>query len=66
MPLNPQKPLRRSRDQGVIGGVCAGIAEHIGWDPTNVRVVYLLATLLLAGFPGLFVYLVLWAVVPQR
>ena len=38
------------RANGRIFGVCAGIARHMGWDPTFVRVGVVLATLL-GGFP---------------
>ena len=36
----------------------------IGWDPTVVRVLYVLVSLLSAAFPGILVYLVLWLVMP--
>jgi phage shock protein C len=54
---------RRSRDR-MIGGVCAGIAEHLGWSADRVRVAYVILTILSAAFPGLIVYLVLWFVMP--
>ncbi|HEX8621832.1 MAG TPA: PspC domain-containing protein [Allosphingosinicella sp.] len=38
------------RANGRIFGVCSGIARHMGWDPTFVRVGIVLATLL-GGFP---------------
>ncbi len=57
-----KKLMRSSRDKK-IGGVCAGLAEYFDLDPTIVRVVWLLAVLF-AG-TGLFVYLVLWIVLPQ-
>jgi phage shock protein PspC (stress-responsive transcriptional regulator) len=49
----------------MLGGVCGGIAEWLGWDPTMVRVLYVLASVLSAGFPGTIVYIVLWLVVPK-
>ena len=42
-----------------ISGVCAGIAEYFGIDPTIVRVIYALVTLFSAGFVGIIVYAVL-------
>jgi phage shock protein C len=57
--------MMRSRRNRVIGGVCGGIAESLGWDPTLVRVLYVLVSILSAAFPGILVYLVLWAVMPQ-
>jgi phage shock protein C len=59
------KPLRRSRRQRKIAGVCGGIAEWLGWDPTVIRVVYVVISIASAAFPGLLVYLVLWVVMPR-
>ncbi len=49
----------------MIGGVCGGLAEWLGWDPTLVRILYVVASVLSAAFPGLFVYIILWMVMPQ-
>ena len=60
---NPKR-LYRSRDK-VIAGVCGGIAERMGWDPTITRIV---AALLLFGGVGFIfpVYLVVWAITPYQ
>jgi phage shock protein PspC (stress-responsive transcriptional regulator) len=58
-------PLRRSAHDRVIAGVLGGVAEHFGLDPTLVRVVYTLASLLSAGFPGVLIYLICWLVIPE-
>jgi phage shock protein C len=58
-------PLVRSRRQKMIAGVCGGLAEWLGWDPTVVRIVYVLVSVLSAAFPGILVYLVLWVLMPQ-
>jgi phage shock protein PspC (stress-responsive transcriptional regulator) len=57
--------LTRSRSHRIIAGVCGGIAEWLGWDPTVVRVLYVLVSILSVAFPGIIVYLVLWLVMPQ-
>ena len=57
--------LKRSRNK-VIAGVCGGLAEWLGWDPTLVRILFVLVSVLSAAFPGLLVYLVLWIVMPKR
>ena len=49
----------------MIAGVCAGLAEWLGWDRTLVRVLYVVLSVASAAFPGLLVYLVLWIVMPQ-
>ena len=59
-----KKTLTRSKDR-ILGGVCGGLAEWLGWDPTVVRVVYVLASICSAAFPGILVYLVLWVVMPE-
>ena len=63
--INPSRPLHRSRTNSVIAGVCGGIAEWLGWDPTLVRVLYVLVSIFSAAFPGMLVYVILWAVMPQ-
>lgn len=57
-------PLLRSRKDKIFGGVCGGLAEFLGWDPTLVRVLYVVVSILSAAFPGLLVYIVLWIVMP--
>ena len=57
--------LSRS-DNKAIAGVCAGIAEYFGWDIAMVRIIYLLVSIISAGFPGTLVYLILWIVMPNR
>ncbi len=65
MPI--QRPgLQRSRDQRIIAGVCGGIAEWLGWRPNSVRLLYVLVSVLSAGFPGILVYLILWILMPLR
>lgn len=64
--METQRPrLRRSRKDKMIAGVCGGIAEWMGWDPTVVRLSYVLLSILSAAFPGILVYLIIWLVAPQ-
>ena len=58
-------PLQRSSKNVVIGGVCGGIAESLGWDPVMVRILYLLVSILSAAFPGLLIYVILWIAMPR-
>ncbi len=58
-------PLYRSRQHQMIAGVCGGLADWLGWDPTLVRVLYVLVSIFSAAFPGILVYLILWLVVPK-
>ena len=61
---NPKK-LYRSRDK-VIAGVCGGIAERMGWDPTLVRVAF--GALFLSGILSsvIVVYFIIWAITPYQ
>jgi phage shock protein PspC (stress-responsive transcriptional regulator) len=56
--------LFRSANNRVLLGVCGGVAERYGWDPTWVRLAFVLATL--AGGPGIVVYLVMALVMPRN
>ena len=56
--------LARSRGNRMIAGVCGGLAKSLGWDPTLVRILYVLVSVISAAFPGILVYLVLWVVMP--
>lgn len=58
-------PLYRSRRSSIIGGVCGGLAEWLGWSPTWVRLLYVLVSILSAAFPGIIVYIILWIVIPK-
>lgn len=62
MATNENKRLIRTRD-GLVAGVCGGIAEFFGLDATLVRI----ATLLLIFFGGLslWVYIILWLIIPK-
>ncbi len=60
-----QKPLRRSSTNKVLTGVCGGLAEWLGWDPTLVRVRYVAVSLLSAAFPGIILYVLLSFIMPE-
>ena len=49
----------------MIAGVCGGIAEWLGWDPTAVRVLYVITSIISVAFPGIIVYLLLWLLMPD-
>ncbi|MCU1227172.1 MAG: hypothetical protein JWO97_56 [Acidobacteria bacterium] len=58
-------PLLRSRRNRMIAGVCGGLAEWLGWDPTIVRVLYVLVSILSIAFPGTLAYVILWVIMPS-
>lgn len=58
------KRLTRSSNK-MIAGVCAGIAEYVGWSATNLRILYVLLSVVSVGFPGILVYIILWVMMPK-
>jgi phage shock protein PspC (stress-responsive transcriptional regulator) len=47
----------------MIAGVCGSLAQHVGLDPTLVRVIFAL-TIVFSGGLALSVYAMLWVVTP--
>ena len=60
------KVLRRSRRHRMLGGVVGGLAEYLGLDPTLARIIYIVVSIVSAAFPGILVYLICWAVIPEE
>ncbi len=52
-----------SRQNGMIAGVCGGLAERFGISPLLVRIAFLL--LLIPGGISPVIYLILWFVMPN-
>lgn len=57
------KKLHLSNTDKMIGGVCGGLGEYFGIDPSFVRIGFVVFTL--AGGAGILVYLVMWAILPD-
>lgn len=60
-----KKRLTRSSNK-MIAGIVAGFAEYFNMDPTLLRVIYVVLSVVSAGFPGLLIYLICWAVIPEK
>ena len=58
------KRLYRSRANRVIGGVCGGLGEYFGFDPTILRIV--LVILIFFKGVGLLAYLIAWLCMPKQ
>ena len=58
-----EKTLMRDTENGVIAGVCSGVAAYLGWDVVFVRIIFLIA-LIVTGF-GFIIYIVLWIAAPE-
>jgi phage shock protein PspC (stress-responsive transcriptional regulator) len=61
--MTTSRRLVRSRN-GWIAGVCAGLAEYLGWSVDAVRIMYVLVSIISVAFPGILVYIVLWILMP--
>ena len=57
-----ERKLYRSRADARLAGVCGGLGEFLGLDPTVVRLVFVLLALL--GGHGILIYLIMWLVMP--
>lgn len=60
--METNKRLYRTRD-GVIAGVCGGLADYFGLDRTLIRIAT--AILILFGGLSLWVYVILWILIPK-
>lgn len=59
----PTKRLYRDKENGMLGGVMAGLGHYLGMDPLWLRIIMVI---LFFGFgTGLVVYLVLWILIPE-
>ena len=56
------KRLHRSNEDRWLLGVCGGLAEYFNVDATLVRVLFVLFSFAVGG--GIFLYLILWIVMP--
>ena len=59
------KRLYRSKTQRMLGGVCGGIGAHLDVDPTVIRLVWVVLTLLSVGI-GIIAYILAWIIVPEE
>ncbi|HUJ05673.1 MAG TPA: PspC domain-containing protein [Streptosporangiaceae bacterium] len=59
------KTLVRRRDNRIIAGVCAGVADYIGMDVNLLRVLVALVSLFTVG-TGVLAYVVAWALIPEE
>ena len=60
----PIRRLYRDVDNRILGGVLSGIAAYFGWNPTALRIAYVLLGLLPSGPSMLIIYFILQFVIP--
>ncbi len=59
------KRLFRSKNNRMLGGVCAGLGEHLDVDPTVIRLIWAVVTLLSFG-TGIIIYILAWIIIPEE
>ena len=64
MTTEQRPPLRRSRRNRVLAGVCGGLAEFYGISAFWFRLAFVIATLP-GGVPGIAAYVIFWFIVPK-
>jgi phage shock protein C len=62
--LDMKTKLSRSRTDAMIGGVCGGLGQYLGLDPTLVRLFFVL--LAIGNGVGVLIYFLLWIIVPRE
>jgi phage shock protein C len=60
-----KQPLRRSKSNRMIAGVCGGLSEFFGISSFWFRLVFVIA-LIPGGVPGILVYILMWMIVPSE
>jgi phage shock protein C len=56
--------LARRRDDRMIAGVCSGVADYLGLDPTLVRLLAVVAAIFSAGMVAV-AYVAAWILMPE-
>ncbi len=62
--MSEQKRLLRSQSGRMVGGVCAGLARYLSVDPLWIRILF--GALALINLFGVFLYLILWIIIPDE
>ena len=58
------KQLYKSNQNNMLDGVCGGIAEYFGIDPTVVRLIWALFSLM--GGCGILAYIIAAIIIPRN
>ena len=59
------KRLYRSSTDKKIAGVCGGLGEYLGVDPTVLRLALVIVCIATAIFPGIIGYIIAWVIIPE-
>lgn len=58
--------LYRSSSDRVLAGICGGFAKFIRMDPTVLRLIMIVITLISGFIPMFVAYLVGWVIIPEK
>lgn len=61
---NDYKKLTRSSNNKVLCGVCGGVGEYLGLDPTVVRLLFILFSFMGGG--GIITYFIMAVIMPDE
>jgi phage shock protein PspC (stress-responsive transcriptional regulator) len=59
------KRLYRSFSDKKVAGICGGVGEYLGVDPTVIRLATVIVALLTAVFPVMIGYVIAWIIIPE-
>jgi len=59
------KQLYRPKKNRILGGVCAGLGEHLDVDPTVIRLIWAVVSVLSIG-TGIIIYILAWIIIPEE
>lgn len=62
---NPKKLYRNAKNK-MIAGICAGMADYFNIDPTVMRIIWIIATVLTGFIFGIIAYIVCILVIPEK
>lgn len=63
--MSNERKLTRSRNERMLAGVCAGLAQFFGLDVSLIRIAYVILTIFTA-FAGVPVYILMWIIIPEE
>jgi len=64
--MSSNNNLYRSKKSRMLSGVCGGIGQKIGIDPTIIRLVWVVLSFFTAIFPGIILYIIFAIVIPEE
>jgi len=62
--LFSMKKLHLSKNK-MVAGVCAGMAEYLGIDPTVIRLIWVIIGVFTGVIPALIAYVLVWLFIPE-